>query len=160
MIIKSLIDEDFVNYYLPSMFIGTSFCDWKCCRDLNMDNNLCQNSSLSLGENFNISTDELFRRYISNPLTHSIVFGGLEPILQFDDLLEIIEFFREHGIDDDIVIYTGYTQEEIEDKIDILKKFKNIILKFGRFMPNQEKHFDPVLKVYLASDNQFAKKIS
>lgn len=160
MIIKGLIDEDFVNYYLPSMFIASAFCDWKCCHDLNIDNNMCQNSSLYSAKNFNISTDEIFRRYISNPLTHSIVFGGLEPMLQFDDLLEIIKYFRDHDVDDNIIVYTGYNPEEIEDRINALRRFKNIILKFGRFIPNQKKHFDPILKVWLASDNQFAKKIS
>ena len=42
----------------------------------------------------------------------------------------------------------------------ILKKFKNIIVKFGRYVGGQQAHFDEVLGVYLASDNQFAEKIS
>lgn len=42
----------------------------------------------------------------------------------------------------------------------ILKKYKNIIVKFGRYIPNQKKHFDPVLGVELASDNQHAEKLS
>ena len=33
MIIKGIIDEDFVNYKKPSMFLGTCFCDLKCCRE-------------------------------------------------------------------------------------------------------------------------------
>ena len=33
-----------------------------------------------------------------------------------------------------------------------------VIVKFGRFRPNQEKHYDEVLGVYLISDNQYAKE--
>ena len=36
----------------------------------------------------------------------------------------------------------------------------NIIIKYGRFIPHQEKHFDEILGVYLASDNQYGKRIS
>ena len=42
----------------------------------------------------------------------------------------------------------------------ILKKYSNIIIKFGRFIPNQKPHYDPVLGVELASDNQYGEKIS
>ena len=58
---------------------------------------------------------------------------------------------------DDIVIYTGYTEEEIKDKVKWLSLYENIIIKFGRFVPNAEKHFDEVLGVELASPNQYAK---
>ena len=40
-----------------------------------------------------------------------------------------------------------------------LKKYKNIIMKFGRYIPNKKKHYDPVLGVYLASNNQFGEKL-
>ena len=38
--------------------------------------------------------------------------------------------------------------------------FPNIIIKFGRFIPNQEGHYDEVLGINLASKNQFGEKIS
>ena len=38
--------------------------------------------------------------------------------------------------------------------------FNNIIVKFGRFIPNQESHYDEILEVNLASPNQYARKIS
>ena len=63
-------------------------------------------------------------------------------------------------MNDDIIIYTGYDKNEIEDQIMILKKYKNIIVKFGRYVPGQQAHFDKVLGVELASDNQYAEKIS
>ena len=50
--------------------------------------------------------------------------------------------------------------DEIADKIDALKKFENVIVKFGRFIPDAKHRFDDVLGVELASDNQFAERIS
>ena len=80
-------------------------------------------------------------------------------MLQIDELLDFIKAFRiNHS--NTIVIYTGYYESEIEEQLAKLRKFQNIIIKFGRFIPNQESHFDEVLGVYLASDNQYAKKIS
>ena len=61
---------------------------------------------------------------------------------------------------DDVVIYTGYNKEEIIDKVLVLSQFKNIIIKFGRYIPGQEKHYDNILGVYLAANNQYAEKIS
>lgn len=84
---------------------------------------------------------------------------GLEWLDQFFELLECIHAFREKT-DDDIVVYTGYNKEEIPEHLMILKKYKNIIMKYGRYIPNQEKHFDEVLGVYLASQNQYGEKIS
>jgi DNA gyrase/topoisomerase IV subunit B len=77
----------------------------------------------------------------------------------FGDLIEFVRLFREKS-DDDIVIYTGYYKEEIEDYINQLKQYKNIIVKFGRYIPDEEKHRDSVLEVNLASNNQYAEKIS
>ena len=160
MKIKGLQDEDFVNYKKPSMFIGTSMCDWKCCNEQCLDKSICQNSSLANSKTIDVSADEIYRRYINNPITKAVVIGGLEPMLQFSDVLELIKIFRDNSCNDDIVIYTGYYKEEIADKIALLSKYKNIIIKFGRFIPNQEKHYDEVLGVYLASNNQHAEKIS
>ena len=61
---------------------------------------------------------------------------------------------------DEIIIYTGYYPEEIEEKINKLKQFANIIVKFGRYIPDRPSRYDEVLGVTLISDNQFAKRIS
>ena len=81
-------------------------------------------------------------------------------MLQFDDVLSLLKYFREHDCDADFVIYTGYYRYEIEDRVQELEKYKNVIVKFGRYVPNQEKHYDEVLGVWLASDNQYAERIS
>jgi hypothetical protein len=41
----------------------------------------------------------------------------------------------------------------------MLWDYKNIIIKYGRYIPNQTPHYDEVLGVYLASDNQYAVRI-
>ena len=62
--------------------------------------------------------------------------------------------------DDDIVIYTGYNYDEIKEQINTLKYYKNIIIKFGRFIPNQPHHYDKILGIELSSPNQYAERIS
>jgi len=58
----------------------------------------------------------------------------------------------------------GITKEMVENSgkylTEVIEEFDNIIVKFGRFRPNQKPHFDEVLGVNLASDNQYAEKIS
>ena len=86
--------------------------------------------------------------------------GGLEPFMQYDELLSLISLFRSHGCLDPFVIYTGYREDELREQIQELSQFPNIIIKFGRFVPGQKRHLDSVLGVELASDNQYGKQIS
>lgn len=168
MIIKGIIDEDFVNYKKPSMFIAFNSCTWKCGR---AD---CQNSALALAEDIEINKEEICKRYISNPITEAFVFGGLEPFDQLMDLISLIDCIRnKFKIKDDIVIYTGYTESELsmgyigkDPKVNkqnyhfLISNYDNIIIKFGRFLPNQGYHFDKVLGVKLASNNQYAMEFN
>lgn len=159
MKIKTIIDEDITNYKKMSMFIGTCKCDFKCCIEIGEDICMCQNSEIAQQKTHQLSNSKIIKRYLNNSLTSAIVFGGLEPMLQFDELYDFIKEFRE-VCNDDIVIYTGYYENEIEEKINKLKEFKNIIIKFGRFIPGQRSHLDKILKVKLANKEQYAKKIS
>ena len=61
---------------------------------------------------------------------------------------------------DDIVIYTGYKKEEIPHIVKQLMNYPNIIIKFGRFIPDEQYHYDDILGVNLASMNQYAERIS
>ena len=153
MKIKGLITEDFVNYKKASMTIIFPYCTFKCGKDY------CQNSSLAKTPIIEISIDDLVNRYINNPITEAVVMQGLEPFDSWNDLKEFVQKLREYN-NDDIVIYTGYNKDEIIEKINELSKYTNIIVKFGRYIPNQEKHYDEVLGVYLASSNQRGEKIS
>lgn len=159
MLIKGLTDEDLVNYKLPSMFIITSKCSFKC--DKENGESCCQNSSLARQKAKNVSDDEIIQRYIQNPITKAIVFGGLEPFDQWNELYAFIAKFRlEYGRKDEVVIYTGYNHDEIEGECMMLMMFDNIIVKFGRYRPNIKPVFDEVLGVTLASENQYAMRIS
>lgn len=120
---------------------------------------VCQNSTLAQSPNIEIETSKLVDRYLSNPITKAIVCGGLEPLDTWRDLKRFIAEFR-HKTEDDIVIYTGYKEEEIQNQLAYLRPYRNIIVKFGRFIPNQEPHYDEVLGINLASDNQYARRIS
>lgn len=157
MVIKGITAEDFSNYKKPSMFIAFPRCNFKCDRECGVQ--VCQNGALAGTPDIDIDVDIIVKKYLDNPITKAVVVGGLEPFDSWLDLLLFIEKFREKS-QDDIVIYTGYYKEEIADKINILKQFPNIVIKTGRYIPNQEKHYDEVLGVELASDNQHAERIS
>lgn len=160
MRVVEIKDEDCINYKKISMFIALPFCNGKCYKELGLNCSICQNDALRNSPILNINDDKIIERYLLNPLTSSIVFGGLEPFDSFNELDEFIEKFRtKFLIEDDIVIYTGYKLEEIKDKLEILKKYKNIIIKVGRYIPNSKKIFDKTLGVTLASDNQYAFKL-
>lgn len=159
MIIKELRDEDFVNYKKPSMFLAFPTCTFKCERECGKK--MCQNSELVNAPDINIKVVDLVDRYLSNPITSAIVCGGLEPMDSFEDLWRFIFYLRCKGNNDDVVIFTGYYKDEIpKEYLYRLTTVPNIVIKFGRFIPNQQPHYDEVLGVKLASDNQYAERIS
>lgn len=161
--IRGLIDEDIVNYKKCSMYIAFPYCSFKCGKEY------CQNYNLTNAAIYEVSFEEICERYINNPLSSAIVLGGLEPFDSPFDLMGIIDTLRrKYNCEDDIVIYTGYTEDELTTPSDLnlnvlyqnLSKYKNIIIKYGRYLPNEETHFDEILGVKLASNNQYARKIS
>ena len=164
MLIKGIIDEDFSNFKKPSMFIAFNSCTFKCGRAE------CQNSELALSPDIYVTKEEICERYLKNNISEAFVFGGLEPFDQLIDLISLVDCIRnKYNINDDIVIYTGYTEKELlEGRMSkdieigrqnynfLIKNYKNLIIKFGRYLPNQEPHFDEVLGVNLISNNQYA----
>ena len=167
MKIKGLVDEDFCNYKKPSMFIIFPKCTWKC--DKECGRAVCQNSALAKAPIYDIPIKKIIKRYKNNPITKAIVLGGLEPFDSLDELAEAVSVFRKIT-KDPIIIYTGYTKEELEsgaihdarENQECSEKYKqicnsgNIIIKYGRFIPDDEEHFDPILGIKLASRNQYA----
>ena len=158
MLLKNIVDEDFSNYKTCAMFLGFPFCDFKCEREANCIG-MCQNCNLAKVPSVEIPVDVIINRYLANPLSHALVCGGLEPFDSWKDLSELIVEFRKKT-SDPIVIYTGYKPEEINCALQFCKLFSNIIIKFGRFIPNGHSHYDEVLGVNLVSDNQYAERIS
>jgi len=159
MIVKGIVDEDLTNYKKPAMLIATARCTFKC--DVLNGCKICQNSHLINKPDIGISNKELIDRYLSNSLTSSVVVAGLEPLDQFSELISFIKDFREVS-NDDIVIYTGYTDSEVRltGQRQILCTFPNIVVKYGRFIKDRPHHIDDVLGVELASENQYAERIS
>lgn len=159
MVVKGITDEDFVNYKKASLFVSAPSCTFKC--DKESGERCCQNSALASAEDHEISNDELAVRYLCNPITSAVVFGGLEPLDRFDEILSFIRVLRRHyQCPDDVVIYTGYDKEEITSQLKQMAEYPNIIVKFGRFIPGLQPHHDELLGVNLASPNQYAERIS
>ena len=168
MKLKGVIEEDFLNYMKISMTLEFPYCSFKCDKECGQQ--VCQNSSLAATPNIEVNEIELIQKYLNNPISEAIVCQGLEP---FDSILSLMNFIYllrvTYNCHDDIVIYTGYTKEEVskmlipvlqEPLLTKLKNYDNIIIKYGRFIPNQLSHYDPVLGLILASDNQYAERIS
>lgn len=157
MLVKGIREEDFCQYIVPSMFVIFPKCTFKCEKECGKA--CCQNSELAKANTKDVPVERIVSHYMSNPITSALVCGGLEPFDSFEDLFDLIEKFREET-SDTIVIYTGYYKEEIKGYISALQRFGNIIVKFGRFIPDIDSRFDPVLGVQLASFNQYAERIS
>ena len=168
MKLKGVIEEDFLNYMKISMTLEFPYCNFKCDKECGQQ--VCQNSSLAAAPNIEVNEIELIQKYLNNPISEAIVCQGLEP---FDSILSLMNFIYllrvTYNCHDDIVIYTGYTKEEVskmlipvlqEPLLTKLKNYDNIIIKYGRFIPNQLSHYDSVLGLILASDNQYAERIS
>lgn len=173
MKIKGITDECFTDYKLPVMYIAFGQCSFKC--DIENGCALCQNSALTKEPDIYISKEYLIERYLNNPITKGIVLAGLEPFDSILDLVSFIECFRvKYECKDPIIIYTGYTEEELEngqyainygkhpnailaENWDYIKSL-GVIVKFGRFKPGEEKHYDEVLGISLISGNQYAKE--
>ena len=172
MKIKGIIDEDFINYKLPVMYIAFPSCTFKC--DIENGSQYCINCGLVNEPDIEVSKEALIERYISNPISKGVVLAGLEPFDSFMDLFSFVDCFRrQYKLNDPIIIYTGYTEEECingqfsNSKMKIDKTFGDewkmlikygVIIKFGRFRPNEESHYDDVLGINLASNNQYAKE--
>ena len=160
MRVKGIIEEDFVNYKTPSMFINTCFCDFKCCTELGLDVGVCQNAPLAQANIVEISDDTIYEHFVVNPITKAVVIGGMEPLAQTEEIVSLIKLFRENGCENPFVIYTGYYPSEIVVELSKLRAFSNVVVKYGRYIPGRPSVFSEVLGVWLASDNQFAEQIS
>ena len=170
MKLVNLIEEDFTNYQKPGMFLGFPLCSGKCNDEAGKI--VCQNYTLNKAELIDISVDEIIRRYRNNPISKALICGGLEPFDTVHALYDICEAFRAN-FEDDIVIYTGYYPHEINKDVyaiawalekKAIRKISytgaRLIVKYGRFIPGHKPHFDETLGVFLASDNQYAKRIA
>lgn len=162
MQLKGIIDCDFVNYKLPCLTLEFPYCTMKC--DKLNGRPICQNSALAHEPNLEINNDQIWQIYKENPLTQAFCCQGLEPFDSPMDLLNFISFIRlDKKCNDPIVIYTGYNKSEAYFpflyEFQVVHKYANIIIKWGRYIIGDEPHYDEVLGVKLASNNQYAEVI-
>lgn len=159
--LKGIIWEDMVNYKKISTTLMFPRCSFKCDKENGIQ--LCQNWELAAAPSQTINIDNLMEQYINNPISEAIVLQGLEPLDSPIDCYTVAAALRRWKIKDDLVIYTGYypNEEDISWIIDSIAFLTpgHLIVKYGRYLPNQQKHYDEVLGVYLASDNQYGEVI-
>ena len=172
MKLTNIIEEDFVNYRKPGMFLGFPYCSGKCNQEAGKI--VCQNQVLQNAELIDISAEEILERFYKNPIPECLIFGGLEPFDSFDDIMDILVHLKAResinkwkkyfSYNPRIVIYTGYYPFEIKNMLfdiaDTVHPAVYVAVKFGRYLPGYKPHFDPILGVHLASDNQFAMWIT
>lgn len=159
MRLVNLIEESFTEYKKPHMLLGFPSCSFKCDREYGSP--ICQNSELARAEKIEIPVEDVVARYLSNDITKAIVCAGLEPFDSYTDVLSLLEELRsKNGCYDDVVIYTGYKPEEVSDRFEKLASYKNVLVKFGRFVPGYKPHYDDALGINLASDNQFSRWVN
>ena len=156
MLIKGIKDECLGDFKQISMLVVFPNCSFKCDKECGRP--VCQNSILANTEAVEVPIDHILQRYTSIPLSTALICGGLEPFDSIADLYELIAEFR-HISSDPIVIYTGYTEEEVSKILGFnhIVWQGNLYIKYGRYVPGQEPHYDEVLGVNLASDNQYAR---
>ena len=159
MKLKGIIDYDCTNYKKPVLTLEFPYCTMKC--DKLNGQPVCQNSSLAAEPNIEILLDTIWNLYCSNPLTKGFCCQGLEPLDSIDELLGFIYYIRKiRYCDDPIIIYTGYNSEEVTKFIYQITQYKNIIIKWGRYIIGDKSHYDDILGVKLASNNQYGEIIS
>lgn len=158
MLLKGIIDCDFVNYKEPVLTLEFSQCDFKC--DKLNGCQVCQNSALAREPDIDISLEYIWQLYEQNPLTKGFCCQGLEPFDSPADLYKLLEFIRHNkNCNDIIIIYTGYEPNERPMLENIIRTYNNIIIKWGCYILGDEPHYDSILGVHLASNNQYAEII-
>ena len=94
--VKDIVYESFQDYKCASMLIATCTCNWKCLIELGLDTSMCQNCQLAKSKTSSVKIDVLYESYLNSKITNAIVFGGLEPFLQFEQVVAFIDFFRNY----------------------------------------------------------------
>lgn len=158
--VKGIIWEDMVNYKKISLTLMMPKCSFKCDKEHGAP--ICQNGELAATPSEKVLISSLIREYKKNPLTEAIVLQGLEPLDSLIDVYTVAAALNASQITDDFIIYTGYNKSEIPSNA--IKDLANLIpgrliIKWGRYIPNQQPHYDSILGVNLASDNQYAEVI-
>lgn len=152
MKLKQIVDEVFGDYKECGMLLIFPSCTWKC--------EGCQNKHLALLPTIDFPDDDILERYISNPFSRCIIFGGLEPLDSVCDIAKFIQYLMKIGANPLLVVYTGYELLEVNDILHttslwaLFTKYSNVVLKYGRYEQDGEACFNKALGINLASNNQ------
>lgn len=158
--LKGIIWEDLINYKKIGTTLMFPKCSFKC--DTENGVQLCQNRGLAAAPSQWHDIDDIMDRYMHTDLSEAIILQGLEPLDSLLDVYIVAAALKEWEIKTPLIIYTGYKKSEISPTI--LRTLSSqipgdFIMKWGRYIPNQSPHYDPVLGVMLASDNQYGEYI-
>lgn len=149
---------DCVNNRLITFNVAAGItCDFKCCPH---NHQLCHNEPLRSTPVIVVQISEIVKQYLSQQLSTSLTLQGLEPLDNMDGVLWLLWYFRRKS-KDPIFIWTGYEEEEVATLIGLVRflQWKSIFLKMGRYRWGEKPHYDENLGVFLASPNQYCKKI-
>lgn len=158
--LKGIIFEDFVNYKKPCMTLMFPKCSFKCDKENGVE--MCQNKGVAAAPSQTVHIKDLMQKYKDNPITEAIVLQGLEPLDSLIDVYTVAATLKYLEINDDFIIYTGYNKTEIPSRViqDLAELTPgHLIVKWGRYIPYQTPHYDPVLGINLVSDNQYGELI-
>lgn len=157
--------DNITDYKETSMLLVFPYCSGKCgpkCHNYRMI------GTTKINE-YNIL--DIINLYLKLETHNSVVCAGLEPFDSMLDLTNLVKCFSSCNKNCDIVIYTGYNEDEIEDNVkSLVETFdanvnkdykKSLIVKFGRFIfddsGKEVKNYSDILGINLASPNQYAK---
>ena len=159
----NLIDvktDDITDYLKTSLLLVTPKCSGKCGEK-------CQNYFLIKNATTKQYAVSSIVNLYNNLTTHNaVVFAGLEPFDTFNDTQILVDAFLQNDKPIDIVIYTGYYQQSITDKVNVLLQKliktkstnKTIIIKFGPYIAENRSYYSNILGIKLATDNQYVKR--
>lgn len=79
----------------------------------------------------------------SNPMLDGITFSGGEPLLHYNELFELSQRLKFMKPKLNIILYTGFTYEELLNRMKVIKHIKEFIemcdfIVDGRFIKNQQ----------------------
>jgi len=159
MKIKNIKDEVFSDYNKISMLIAMPYCTTNCWERYELSPSICQNNHLDKMETLDIENKYIIERYLKNPISKAIVFGGRDSWDSLDEIIDFIKEFREVS-QDDCVLYTGREFEVVEKDLYKFKGIENVYIKYGHYAPHLESIIDELTSVKLASSNQKFIKVN
>ena len=111
----------------------------------------CQNKSTwDISKGKSVSIDSLIQELTQKVFNKKITISGGEPLLQKEELIELVNQFNIEGFD--IALYTGHERKDVPEEI--ISKIK--YLKTGGFVENLK----TTVKPFVGSSNQVFEEVN